>query len=232
MQEVVSRLRTLASNLAFTVTIDTNLAQYYRETNQAGKAVELYRALYEAYDPRNPTFAEGYVEGVLQALADGQTLAENVISQARDIAGGNIRYFQNRPGERNSYWTSYLQVFELSKYLGGNQLDDIKKNLAYQVKNRSTPRHDLIQPPQAGDDQGLARARNEQAVALATRFLELFDEVQLPRPFRVESVSAGGKTIAVFVDAEVTAVEGVVETNAEGDEVIILKRAAAPAAAE
>lgn len=231
MLESATRLRQLASNLAFTITIDSNLAQYYRETNQASKAVTLYRALYQDYDPLNPQFAEGYVEGVLQALAAGEQLSADVITQAREVAGRNLRFFERRPQDRDSYWMSYLQVFELSKYLGSGEMDAIKRSLEFSIRNRSTPRHDLIAPPNPGDDAGISRPRHPLALAIAERFLDLFDEVKVPRPFRIEEVSAGAKTMRIFVDTDVPAVEAVIEVDAEGEEHIHIKRTAAAAAA-
>ncbi len=223
----VAKLRQMTANLAYTINIDSNLAQYYRETNQATRAVALYRGLYQDYDPLNPQFAEGYVEGVLQALASGEVLGKDVITQAREVAGQNLRFFERRPQDRDSYWMSYLQVFELTKYLGGDEKNTIKKSLEFTIRNKSTPRHDLLAPALPGDDPGIGRPRHALAIAIAQRFLDLFDEVSLEKPFRIEQVQAGGKTIPIFVDTAVPAVEAVIETDADGDEKITIKRVAA-----
>jgi len=221
-----AKLRQMTANLAYTINIDSNLAQYYRETNQATRAVALYRALYQDYDPLNPQFAEGYVEGVLQALSSGEVLGKEVITQAREVAGRNLRFFERRPQDRDSYWMSYLQVFELTKYLGGDEKSAIKKSLEFTIRNKSTPRHDLLAPALPGDDPGIGRPRHALAVAIAQRFLDLFDEVGVANPFRIEQVQAGGKSMPIFVDTAVPAVEAVIETDADGDEKITIKRVA------
>ena len=234
MIEACDQLRGLASNLAYGISIDTNLAQYYRESGEAGKAVELYRRLYNDYDPLNPAYSTGLIEGVLQALrSDRASVTDDQIKTARVVAGKNLLIFERQPGERDNFWLSWLQVLELSKALGAVEAKAIKKQLEYTVISRTTPRDDLIDPIRKGDDPRVRRARNQSAVDIATRYLALFDGTGVELPFRTDTVTSDGNDVAIFVDRgapvmQVTAAE----IDGEDTSIITAVGEAAPPAAE
>jgi hypothetical protein len=225
IQETLESLRGLVENLAYTVNLDSKLAQYYRESGQADRAVKLYKALYEDYDPQNATYADGYVQGVLEALAtDPKGVPKEVISGARDVAGQNLRYFGGQGNQRALYWSAWLQVLELSKYMGGRETEQVAKQLKFTIVNKGTPRDDLHEPVVAGDDPRVLRPDNAGSVLIAQRYLDLFEGLtDLKRPFRIEMVDVQGKPRALFVDADAPAIVAQVETGEDGDEQVLFK---------
>jgi len=229
MQESLETLRALTLNLASTISIDSNLAQFYRESGKAEMAVKLYRSLYEEYDPTNAVYAAGYVEGVLEALkTNAAGVDKATVSGARDVAGQNLRFF-SAGSQRDQYWISWLQVLELSKSMGAEDAKVVAKQLQFTMLNKSTPRDDLHLPVVAGDDPRVRRADNPGSVLIAQRYLELFDGTpELKRPFRVDQIEVQGKTHALFVAADAPAIVGQVETAADGEEIILFKAADAP----
>ncbi len=234
MTDTCDQLRGLAANLAFGISIDSNLAQFYRESGEAGKAVELYRKLYAEYDPLNPAYSAGFVEGVLQALrSDRASVTDVQIKGARVVAGKNLVIFEGQPQQRDNFWLSWLQVLELSKALGSNEAKAIKNQLEYTVKNRSTPRDDLIDPVRKGDDPRVRRARNQSAVDIARRYLALFEGTGVELPFGTEVVTADGKDLTIFVDSGAPAMQ-VTAAEIDGEDTSIITavgEAAAPAPA-
>lgn len=231
--EALDALRSLTLNLASAISIDVNLAQFYRESGKAEQAVKLYRALYEEYDPLNAVFAAGYVEGVLEAIKTNPAgVDKTVIIGAREVAGQNLRIF-TQGNQRDQYWISWLQVLELSKSLPGDEGKVVAKQLQFSIINKSTPRDDLHLPLVPGDDPRVRRAANQGSVAIAQRYLDLFEGLpELKRPFRIEVVEAQGKSVPLFVDTDAPTMVGQVETTADGDEIVLFKAAdAAPAPA-
>ncbi|MBA3686240.1 MAG: hypothetical protein H0W72_13515, partial [Planctomycetes bacterium] len=172
MGEALDKLTNLARNLAYGITIDTNLALHYRDQNQPDKALPLFEQLYREYDPKNPVFAGGYVEGVLTALKSG-SVDNAAIKGARDIAVRNRAETERDPRQRDNFWIANLQVMQLSAALGGKETEVIGKTLKYCVINKSTPKDDLIAPSQPGDAPAVRRPRNDLAIDLARRYLAL-----------------------------------------------------------
>jgi len=234
MIEACDQVRSLAGNLAYTIVIDTNLAQFYRESGQAGKAVELYRRLYTDYDPLNPAYSAGFVEGVLQALrSEAGSVTPEQIKSARIVAGKNLTYFDRVPQERDNFWLSWLQVLELSQSLGSEEAKAIKKQLEYTVKNRSTPRDDLIDPMRTGDDARVRRVRNQAAVDISNRYLALFEGTGVETPFRIDTITSEGKELAIFVNSGAPQMQSTT-AEVDGEEITIITavgEVAAPAPA-
>lgn len=225
MIEVCDQVRGLAVNLSYGVSIDANLAQYYRESGDVAKAVELYRKLYTEYDPLNPAYSAGFVEGVLQALrSDRASVTDAQIKESRIVAGKNLAIFERMPKERDNYWLSWLQVLELSKALGSEEAGAIKKALEYTVRNRSSPRDDLIEPVRQGDDARVRRARNQSAMDIATRYLALFEGTGVEQPFRVDVLSVDGKDLPIFVDRGAPAMQ-VTAAEIDGEDTTIITAA-------
>lgn len=227
--ESCDRLRGMASGLALQISIDEKLAQHYREVGDAAKAVEIYKRLYSEYDPQNPKYAMGYVEGVLQALKVGQQVADDALKGARVVAAENRDKFQGQPLERDSYWTSWLQVLELTKHMEETERKLIKPQLAFTINNKTSPRDDLHLPVRKGDDPRVRRARDKSAVDIAGRYLALFEGTDLTPPFRVETVEGGGRSYDLFIDAGAPAMQVVAE-EIDGEDVTVIKAVDAPAA--
>ncbi|HYE04964.1 MAG TPA: hypothetical protein VEL07_05505 [Planctomycetota bacterium] len=230
MGDAIAKLDELVDMLATNISVSERLANYYLSSGQAVKAIPLGQWLFNDYNPRDPEYAKIYVEGVLDAVKKGTEIEPKVVEAARDIAGKNAAAVAASATQRDTYWMSYIQVLELSVAL--KDVKAIQANLEYLQRNKSTPRDDLILPPQPGDDPGVRRARDPLAADLAERYLRIFEHVPDVKPvFRVERLIAGGKAVPVFVDADAPAFTASLEV-VDGDERIIVVPAAgaAPAA--
>jgi len=220
----------LVRNLARFISVNTNLAQHYSESGEATKAIKLYEDLYLYYDPLNPDYASGFVEGVLAAIRDGtQNIEKKSIENARTIATTVAREASGNPALRDTFWRSTIQSLELSMRLGEGK--GVETVLAHNDRNRSTPRDDLLLPPQPGDDKRVTRARNVAAVDLAQRYLALYEKVPGLKPtFKVDWAEGAGQKIPYFSDVDAPAFISRVEKDADDEERIVVVTADAPPA--
>jgi len=190
------------------IKVSERLANYYLSSGQATKAIPLGQWLYNDYDPRDPEYGKIYVEGVLKGLkeATGEIDAK-AISDARDIAGRNAAAVKDNAGQRDTFWMSYIQVFELSLAMKGHQAHGGRPVL---------PAEEQVDPARRPDPGAAAGRRSEGAPGArrARRRARGSLPARLRPPCRTSSRAsasttsrAGGKPVPVFVDVDAPAMQ-------------------------
>lgn len=229
MADKLKELQQVAKGMNNAIKVDSYLAQYYRESGQADKAIPIFENLYKNYDPLNPNYAAGYVEGVLDAVRHNKPVDAKVIKNARDVSVSMISVVQGNAQQLDAYWTVLIQYLELSAAMDDKKV--IAEKLLFQEKNKSTPRDDLMAPPVEGDDKRARRPRNALAVELSERFLDLYQFAPGMKPtFRIDTIDVRGKPMKIFADTDAPQFEIKTE-NRDGDDVdIIVPATNAPAA--
>ncbi|TVR41796.1 MAG: hypothetical protein EA402_12710 [Planctomycetota bacterium] len=174
------RFRELVQGLAYSVQIDSWLVDAYQQLGRGPEAVALARELWD-YDPLNPTFMALVIEGTLNTLRSGEKLPPADVRNAQEIAARLRNIAGRNPDRRDLYWVASIQVMELAHYLGDPSL--INRTLQRHVVDNNTPPPDFSVP--MSDPW---RARDDRAVEIGSRYLELFDlpGVTVAKPYRIE----------------------------------------------
>ena len=197
------------------------VAQYDRESGNADEANEYFKVL-NHYDPDDPDTAVAQVDTVLEALPRGG-VSKDLIEHAVAVAA-KIRQDEGDNNPR-MFWTSQIQVFELSIALNDMaNVNDALKVLA----NHGDVSYDLVSPPVhgdakiRGDDKRVRRPANAEAVALARRYLLLYQAkgVTVQPAYEIRDIDLDGKTYTLFVDAGTPKLVGHSVENDAGDPVV------------
>ena len=228
--DALTELQKISYNLAQDILAKKRLALCYREEGKDELSQNLYNELTH-YDPDDPDSKSALVDNVLHDIKAGTKVDNTLVDKARKIA---ISVREDSDKDAFAFWTSQIQIFELSAYL--NDMDAINTALKWASLNGDIS-HDLTQPPIykdakiVGDDPRVRRAKNALAVDLANRFLKVyqFNGVTLKPTFTIQTVTVDGKDYTLFVDIGAPAMVGQSVENALGDQVVVFLPAGTPA---
>ena len=230
ISDAIAALQKIAYNLAQDILAKKRLAMCDREEGKDDQAQTLYNEL-TRYDPDDPDSKSAFVDNVLHDIKAGTKVDNVQVDKARQIA---ISVREDSGRDAFAFWTSQIQIFELSAYL--NDMNAINTALKWASLNGDIS-HDLTQPPVykdahiVGDDPRVRRAKNALAVDLANRFLKVyqFNGVTLKPTFSIQTVTVDGKDWTLFVDIGAPAMVGQSVENALGDQVVVFLPAGTPA---
>ncbi|MFW5828920.1 MAG: hypothetical protein ACOCXA_01550 [Planctomycetota bacterium] len=186
LQQIDDLLETV-KELARTLQIKSRLAQAYMEMGETPRAVELSGELI-AYDPLYPPYMTVFVEGVLMK---GPEASQKELKEAQILAAKVRNFSRNDRDEVMQYWTSAIQVLEISLLLG--EVDLVNRTLQRYGIDHEFPPMDLrvrgTQPPQA---------RDAGDAAIWKRFLELYEAEGIKdrreKPYRIVEDDEGNPT--------------------------------------
>lgn len=210
----------LLTACASDLTVNTRLAQYYRESDQFPKAQPLLINLYK-FDPLNPDYAIAVVLVTMESLKKGDPVSKEDLKSARDIAV-DVRNAKQGTTDKEGYWDAYCLVLEFSVVMGDTKV--VNEALSFLRRNKSDLSRDLIAPPVWGDDKRARRPSNPQAAQIAKRFLELHSKTGVTEKpaFRVDEVQSGADTLVIFTDPEAPKFETRAMKTPDDDDVTAL----------
>jgi tetratricopeptide (TPR) repeat protein len=188
-----------------------------RSEGKKAEANAIYNRLIE-YDPLDAEFQSARIDITLDLIKAGQKVDKATVEKAIQDAIG-FRATARAGTER--WWLASIQVMELSIANGDpSPVDDWLRRMRVDNSDISV---DLIAPPPMGapaDAKGVRRARDQQAVALAGRFLQLYaaNGVKEKPGFRIDSVEVDGRRLAVFVAPDTPALEAIQVTDPNTDD--------------
>jgi hypothetical protein len=225
MVGALAPLQETIESLAHRLEVERALAAWYRESGRGAEARALYQELIAA-QPDDDEIAIGFVDCVV-AGAHEPGVPEAQLRQAREIA---IRIRGESGTDPRVFWTAQIQALELSAVL--HEVDSVDRALKA-LRLRGDLSEDLVRPPVradariTGDDRRAHVAKDDEAVALARRYLALhrLQGVQQPEPFRIQEVTVAGRAWTLFVAADAPDMVGNEVANADGDPVVVFRPA-------
>lgn len=203
------------------------LAMSHREAGRTDQARSIFLKLY-VEDPDDPAVATNVVDITVDQVKKGDSVAKADIEKALAIAKGIRNDNENDPV---LYWTSSIQVYELTAALGGKEdLAYINSGLKFAAVNQSDPSYTLVQPRivadarQIGDDRSVRRAANALAVELCRRYLKVFElpGVTQKAPYRIDEITVDGKPKTIFVPVDAGTFEARPAIAEDDSELIII----------
>ncbi|MFM2091646.1 MAG: hypothetical protein RLZZ127_2135, partial [Planctomycetota bacterium] len=192
-------------------------AALLRSEGRKAEANAIYNRLID-YDPLDGEFQSARIDITLDLVKAGQKVEKATIEKA--IQDAISFRTLTKPGTER-WWLASIQVMELSIANGDpSPVDDWLRRMRVDNSDISV---DLIAPPPMGspsDAKGVRRARDQQAVALANRFLQLYgaNGVKEKPGFRIETIEFDGRRMALFVAPDTPALEIVAVTDPNTDD--------------
>jgi len=195
LDEALNGFERLIDACAHDVVVSKHLAQYYRESGQADKALPLLMQRY-TFDTRDPDAQIAIVDLTRAKLAKGDATKDE-IDKAMDLIGeigDTYDRLHNKIGKHEA------DLLFMEFMFARGDAKKVNDTLKFEIVNKSDLSYDLRSPPVDGDDPAIRRAMNAQAVGLAKRYLELFTKTGITAspPFRIDEIDAGTKTITIF----------------------------------
>jgi hypothetical protein len=190
-------LERLLTACASDLTVNSRLAQFYRENNEYAKAQELLNLLND-FDPLNPDYAIAVVLVTYRNALEGKASKDDM-KRARDIAI-DVRNAKQGTTDKEGYWDADCLVYEFSVLMGDMKV--VVDRLSFLRRNKSDLSRDMVAPPVWGDDKRARRPSNAQAADTARRYLVLHEKAGEKPSFRIDEVESGADKLVIFTDPD------------------------------